>query len=201
MVFTNATILHTFPSVTPSHHELSQYINCKTFEWIYLSWESNEGVFSGMPEQQNTAPFTLYPSCYCCLFPFVIYCCRLLLNCTVLPALISGLQIDSGGGGGGEEAIFYIISSPSGSRESLIQTGLFSMPLTLLWPSLAQSFVLLSFLDFFFLFLLSSSAHLLFSSFSSNFYSLRNAACRKIIIFVENIIHCNVIFNSLAVLF
>lgn len=77
------------------------------------------------------------------------------------------------------EAIFYVISSPSGSGESLIYTSLFSMFLMLLWPSLAPSFVLLSFLNFFLLFLLSNTASLLFTNFPSNFYILRNVSCRK----------------------
>lgn len=124
-----ATVSHTI-----SCHELSQCIKC--FEWIYLSWESNEGVFSRIPEHWSTTAFILYLSCYC--FFHVIYCCS---YCWVAQFFLHHFT-----------SLFYIIPSPSGSGESLIHTGLFSMPLTLLWPALAPSFILPSFLKFFFYF-------------------------------------------------
>ena len=100
-----------------------------------------------------------------------------------------------------KEAIFYIISSPSGSGESLIHTGLLSMSLALLWPSLALGFVQPSFLNFFVLFLLPNSAHLLFTSIPSNFYILKNASCRKkTSSLLQTSSTWHVIFNSLTVL-
>lgn len=72
------------------------------------------------------------------------------------------------------EAVFYIVSSPSGSGEILLHAGLFSLPQTLLWRPSA-----LRFLHFLCPFLLSNSAQLLLTVFSSNFYILRNSSCRN----------------------
>lgn len=54
--------------------------------WRYGYWNARTAEYSWI----QSLSFLL-----ACLFPFIIYCYRLLLSCTALPALVSGLQIDS----------------------------------------------------------------------------------------------------------
>lgn len=80
--------------VTPSRLELPQGIKCKAFR-VTLSqlrvkqkcaqWNARVAEHCG----PSASLLLLLP------FPFFIYCCRLLLNSTLPPAIISGLHIDS----------------------------------------------------------------------------------------------------------
>lgn len=90
---------------------------------------SAEGQMEVFRECQNSK--TLLPSLFTLLAvvvcPQLLSLCRLLLNCTVLPALISRLQIDYMKEElKKREAVFYIVSSPSGCGEFLLHTVSFS---------------------------------------------------------------------------
>lgn len=188
VIFTNATVQ--LPFHCQSHHLLSwTYPMWKHFEWIHLNWESN-GVFSGVPEQQSTAAFTLYLSCYCCLFPFLLLQVIAELHSSFCTHfwITDWLWV---GGRKKKHLLHHFFSLRPG--ESLLCTGLFSILLTLLWPSLTPCFVLPSFLNFYFCSQVvpiscSPVSPLTLTSQEMLFAETKHA-------FFGNIVHCNVILT------